>query len=79
MSAAVNLHYGGGAVGFPNDPAFELEYAPFGVGSGLCMGVVTTACQGTKVSLAAVWRYSKTVWIVDALDTILGAGGLRRR
>ena len=39
VSAAVNLHYGGGAVGFPNDPAFELEYTPYGVGSGLCVGV----------------------------------------
>ena len=29
---------------FPlNDPAFELEYAPFGVDSGLCMGVAATA------------------------------------
>src|ERR1700727_3014271 len=33
VSAAVNLHYGGGAAGFPNDPAFELEYAAFGVSS----------------------------------------------
>ena len=42
-SARVALHYGGGAVGFPNDPAFENEYAPFGVDSGLCVGVAATA------------------------------------
>ena len=39
VSAAVALHYGGLAAGFPNDPAFENEYAPFGVESGLCLGV----------------------------------------
>ncbi len=30
VPAAVNLHYGGGATGFPDDPALEIEYAPFG-------------------------------------------------
>jgi hypothetical protein len=65
----VNLHYGGGAVGFPNDPAFELEYTPYGVGSGLCVGVFSTAAQGTKVSLQPCGVTSKTVWIVDTLDT----------
>jgi len=69
VSAAVNLHYGGGAVGFPNDPAFELEYTPYGVGSGLCVGVFSTAAQGTKVSLQPCGVTSKTVWIVDTLDT----------
>jgi len=54
-------------------PAFEIEYAPFGVQSGLCMGVPTTAFQGEKVSLAPCGVSSKTVWIVDALDSILAA------
>jgi len=54
-------------------PAFEIEYAPFGVQTGLCMGVPTTAFQGEKVSLAPCGVSSKTVWIVDALDSILGA------
>jgi hypothetical protein len=54
-------------------PAFEIEYAPFGVQSGLCMGVPTTAFQNEKVSLAPCGVSSKTVWIVDALDSILGA------
>ena len=48
VSAAVNLHYGVGPApssrgvhqqhASPNDLAFEIEYAPYGVNSGLCMG-----------------------------------------
>jgi hypothetical protein len=81
VSSAVELHYGGtrgipgitlpghGAAGFFNDPAFELEYTPFGVGSGLCVGVASTAVQGSKVSLQPCGASSKTVWIVDAGDS----------
>jgi hypothetical protein len=85
VSSAVELHYGGqvgitingnqitapghGAVGFFNDPAFELEYTPFGVGSGLCVGVAATAVQNSKVSLQPCGASSKTVWIVDAGDS----------
>ena len=69
VSAAVNLHYGGGAAGFPDDLAFELEYTPFGVGSGLCVGVPSTAAQNTKVSLQPCGATSKTVWIVDTGDS----------
>src|ERR1051326_1096875 len=57
VSAAVALHYGcipGG--NFPHcgltgvdDPAIELEYAPFGVDSALCVGVAATATQGEGV------------------------------
>jgi len=60
---------GHGAAGFFNDPAFELEYTPFGVGSGLCVGVATTAVAGSKVSLQQCGASSKTVWIVDAGDS----------
>jgi hypothetical protein len=84
VSAAVELHYGAGlglpttnpatGNGFPNDPAFELEYTPFGVGSGLCVGVASTAVQGTKVSLQPCGASSKTVWIVDTLDTTIRSG-----
>ena len=69
VSAAVDLHYGAGAVGFPNDPAFEFEYAPYGVDSGLCVGVFSTAVQGSKVSLEPCGVTSKTVWIADSLDS----------
>jgi hypothetical protein len=49
-------------------PAFEIEYAPFGVESGLCMGVATTAFQGEGVTLAPCGVTAKTVWIGDSLD-----------
>ena len=66
------LHYGAGlglpttgptGNGFPNDPAFELEYTPFGVDSGLCVGVATTAVQNERRHPAAVWRL-----VQDRLD-----------
>jgi hypothetical protein len=69
VSAAVNLHYGGGAAGFPNDFAFENEYAPFGVDSGLCLGVAATAFQGEGVTLQPCGVSAKTVWIVDTFDS----------
>ncbi len=49
----------------PNDQAFELEYAPFGVDSGLCVGVFATATAGEKVTLQPCGVSSKTVWIQD--------------
>jgi hypothetical protein len=58
VSGAVNLHYSG-------DEAFELEYAPYGVDSGLCAGVGSTAGNGTPVALEACGASSKTVWVVD--------------
>ncbi len=70
VSAATELHYGGGST-FPNgtksadDPAFELEYAPFGVQSGLCAGVGATAVYEGKVTLQPCGVTSKTVWIAD--------------
>ena len=36
VSSAVNLHYGAGTVGFPDDFAYEIQYSPYGVDSGLC-------------------------------------------
>jgi hypothetical protein len=69
VSAAVNLHYGGGAAGFPNDFAFENEYAPFGVDSGLCLGVAATAFQNEGVTLQPCGVSAKTVWIVDTFDS----------
>jgi hypothetical protein len=77
VSAAVALHYGcipGG--NFPNcgttgvdDPAIELEYAPFGVDSGLCVGVAATATQGEGVTLQPCGVSAKTVWIIDTNDS----------
>ncbi len=76
VSAAVNLHFGGGSLCFtfdskgncvaaPDDPAAEFEYAPFGVDSGLCVGTPTTAIQGEGVTLQPCGVSAKTVWIAD--------------
>jgi hypothetical protein len=48
--------------------AVENEYAPFGVDSGLCMGVAATATQGEGVTLQPCGVSAKTVWILDTLD-----------
>src|SRR5580704_617971 len=82
VSPAVALHYGcipGPGGNFPdcygqildsiNDPAFEIEYAPFGVDSGLCMGVAATAVQEEGVSLQPCGVSGKTVWIADIFDS----------
>jgi len=88
VSSAVALHYGcvgvllggwapagscldNGGV-FPNDPAFESEYAPFGVESGLCVGVAATAFSGEGVTLQPCGVSSKTVWIIDQADASTG-------
>jgi hypothetical protein len=68
VSAATNLHYGNGSVIANDDPAFELEYAPFGAQSGLCMGTATTALQNESVSLQPCGVSGKTVWILDTFD-----------
>ena len=80
VGAALALHYGC-VVGdnFPdcygqtavavNDPAFEIEYAPYGVDSGLCMGLASTAFQEEKVSLQPCGVSAKTVWIADIFDS----------
>jgi hypothetical protein len=82
VGAAVALHYGC-VVGynFPdcygidtagfqvNDPAFEIEYAPYGVDSGLCMGVASTAVEEEGVSLQPCGVTAKTVWIADIFDS----------
>jgi hypothetical protein len=80
VSAALALHYGcvpndspGGPTCFGttksfNDPAFEIEYTPNGVDSGLCVGVASTAVQEEKVTLQECGASSKTVWAVDVFD-----------
>ena len=48
--------------------AVENEYAPFGVDSGLCMGVAKAAFQGEGVTLQPCGVSAGTVWILDTLD-----------
>jgi hypothetical protein len=82
VSPAVALHYGcipGTGGNFPDcygqtrfavdDPAFEIDYAPFGVDSGLCMGVAATAFNHEGVTLQPCGVSAKTVWIADAFDS----------
>jgi hypothetical protein len=83
VGAAVALHYGcvvgTGQKEFPdcygqtavnvNDPAFEIEYAPFGVASGLCMGLAATAVTGEGVTLEGCGQGPGTVWIADIFDS----------
>jgi hypothetical protein len=45
--------------------AYEYEYSPYGVDSGLCMGVGSTAANGTPVALEPCGASSKTVWVAD--------------
>jgi hypothetical protein len=70
VSSELALHYGDlHHDGFPNDPAFEDEYAPFGVDSGLCLGVASTAGPGEGVTLQPCGVSSRTVWILDTADS----------
>jgi hypothetical protein len=69
VSAQLNLHYGDGSVNAIDQPALEIEYAPFGVDSGLCMGLGSTAFNGENVSLQPCGVSSKTVWVVDVADS----------
>jgi hypothetical protein len=65
VSSALNLHYSHFA-------AFEFEYSPNGVDSGLCVGVGSTAGNQTPVALEPCGQSSKTVWVDDSFDTIRG-------
>ena len=49
--------------------AFETEYAPYGVDSGLCVGVASTAVQNEGVSLQPCGVSARTVWILDLNDS----------
>jgi hypothetical protein len=65
VSASLDLHYSHFA-------AFEFQYSPNGVDSGLCAGVGTTAVNGTPVVLVPCGATAKSVWVVDSYDTITG-------
>ncbi len=81
ISNSVALHYGGAGCElwsprhqkclrhFPNDYAYEIEYSPYGVDSGLCVGTPTAAGNDTYVSLQPCGISAKTVWIVDIANS----------
>jgi hypothetical protein len=57
VSAAVNQHYG-------SLSAAQLEYAPAGVPSGLCVGVAADPFENEALSLQSCTVPGRTVWIV---------------
>lgn len=62
VSAAVNAHYA-------NEPAVQVEYAPYGQGTGLCAAVATTAYQNEGLSLQPCSTPGTTVFIIDKNDS----------
>jgi hypothetical protein len=79
VSSQVELHYGGAKYSniTTNTPvgvdelAGEIEYAPRGADSGLCIGVPTgrlAATGSAKVSLQPCGEDGRTVWILDGVD-----------
>jgi hypothetical protein len=62
VSRSLALHYG-------SDNAFEVQYAPYGVGSGMCAGVAHTAVSGEAVTLQWCGQSARTVWVLDAAST----------
>ena len=61
VSAEVNTHYG-------MEIATQLEYAPFGIPTGLCTGLASVAYQNEGLSLQPCGS-AKTVWILDFADS----------
>ena len=62
VSAAVNEHYG-------SEHAVQLEYAPYGMPTGLCTAVAATAYQNEGLSLQPCSIPGTTVWILDFADS----------
>lgn len=62
VSAEVNSHYG-------NLVAAQIQYAPSGSGTGLCVGLATVAYQNEGLTLQPCSVPSTTVWIIDIPDS----------
>ena len=65
VSDGLNYNYG-------NEEAYEYEYSPYGVDSGLCVGVGSTAANGTPVALEPCGDTARVLWVVDSYDEIHG-------
>ena len=61
VSAAVNKHYS-------NEHAVQIVFAPFGMPTGLCSALATTAYQNEGLTLQPCSTPGTTVWIVDTAD-----------
>lgn len=62
VSAAVNSRYG-------SLFAAQIEYAPFGAETELCVGLAQTAFQGQGLTLQPCTAPGRTIWIVDTADS----------
>lgn len=62
VSADVNSHYG-------SLTAAQIEYAPNGVRTGLCVGLATVAYQNEGLTLQPCSVPALTVWIIDTADS----------
>jgi hypothetical protein len=62
VSAEVNRHYGALT-------ASQLEYAPLGMLTGLCVAVASAPFQGEALSLQPCTVPGRTVWIIDTADS----------
>jgi hypothetical protein len=56
---------------WPSDTVVQYEYSPFGVYSGMCIGIPSAAASGTKVSLQPCGT-AQTLWVQLSIDTIGG-------
>ncbi len=57
---------------YPALSVLEIKYSPDGSGSGLCVGVGSTAVDGTPVALEPCGVSARTLWVVDSHDSISG-------
>ena len=62
VSAEVNSHYG-------DLLGVQQEYAPYGVGTGLCVGLARVAYQNEGLTLEPCSVSARTVWIIDTPDS----------
>ncbi len=53
---------------YPDLYAWEIQYAPFGVDSGLCAGLAAAAVSGEGVTLQPCGTTARTVWITDTVN-----------
>jgi hypothetical protein len=65
LCAAISGLLGAGTcLRYASDPVWETQYSPYGVNSGLCVGVAA-AVSGAAVTLQPCGLSSKTWWISD--------------
>jgi len=62
VSGNLALHYG-------HEPAYELQWSPYGVHTGLCQGTGAPAANGRKVTLQVCGVNANTVWVLDFQDS----------